>query len=240
VLKLPQPPASPPPGRAIAGVGAATLGIGSSYITQTTTSERRQLDLGRYRVTQNVARMAGPFVGYLFIGLPNVSPLRGPEGRPAPWLSFWACLSRGSMPQGPQEGLRLPVVKSFRSCIPCDCCPACLALRRWTVAPLPPSSCSTGENWQPKGTRQHTPKLCVCGSRSGQLATPSVLARLATLCRYTIPGWAAFVLVAALAVVFAWCFVDPTEENEHLVRVRGGAGRWPLDPGPAHLGQQCR
>jgi hypothetical protein len=53
-------------------VGAATLGIGSSYITQTTTSERRQLDLGRYRVTQNVARMAGPFVGYLFIGLPNV------------------------------------------------------------------------------------------------------------------------------------------------------------------------
>lgn len=61
--------------RAIAGVGAATLGIGASYITQTTTSERRQVVLGRYRVTQNVARMAGPFVGYLFIGLPNVSRL---------------------------------------------------------------------------------------------------------------------------------------------------------------------
>ena len=33
--------------RLVAGVGAATLGIGSSYITQTTTSEQRQVKLGR-------------------------------------------------------------------------------------------------------------------------------------------------------------------------------------------------
>lgn len=32
--------------RLVAGVGAATLGIGSSYITQTTTSERRQVCRG--------------------------------------------------------------------------------------------------------------------------------------------------------------------------------------------------
>lgn len=59
--------------RAIAGVGAATLGIGSSYVTQTTTSARRQIVLGWYRISQNVARMVGPFVGYLFLGLPNVN-----------------------------------------------------------------------------------------------------------------------------------------------------------------------
>ena len=38
--------------RLVAGVGAATLGIGSSYITQTTTAARRQVKLGRYRITQ--------------------------------------------------------------------------------------------------------------------------------------------------------------------------------------------
>jgi MFS family permease len=33
--------------RLVAGVGAATLGLGSSYITQTTTSAQRQVKLGR-------------------------------------------------------------------------------------------------------------------------------------------------------------------------------------------------
>ncbi|KAL4448828.1 hypothetical protein ABPG77_007545 [Micractinium sp. CCAP 211/92] len=63
-------------GRGIAGAGEATLGVGSSYITQTTTHERRQarlhIVLGRYRISQNIARMVGPFVGYLFLGLPDV------------------------------------------------------------------------------------------------------------------------------------------------------------------------
>jgi hypothetical protein len=36
--------------------------------------------------------------------------------------------------------------------------------------------------------------------------------------------------VAALAVVFAWCFVDPTEENEHLVRPEAAANRGPPSP----------
>ncbi|KAI7837448.1 hypothetical protein COHA_008706 [Chlorella ohadii] len=106
--------------RLIAGMGAATLGIGSSYITQTTTSAQRQVKLGRYRITQNVARMVGPFIGYLFLGLPNVS-----------------------------------------------------------------SSSSTGLklfNW------------------------------------YSVPGWCAFALVVLVAIFFAWAYVEPTEENEHLVK----------------------
>ncbi|GAB4814374.1 hypothetical protein N2152v2_001420 [Parachlorella kessleri] len=60
--------------RLVAGIGAATLGLGGSYLTKTTTLEERQLKLGRYRITQNVARMAGPFVGYAFLGLPEVTP----------------------------------------------------------------------------------------------------------------------------------------------------------------------
>ncbi|GAB4814373.1 hypothetical protein N2152v2_001419 [Parachlorella kessleri] len=59
--------------RLVAGIGAATLGLGGSYLTKTTTLEERQLKLGRYRIVQNVARMVGPFVGYLFIALPDVS-----------------------------------------------------------------------------------------------------------------------------------------------------------------------
>lgn len=64
-------------------MGAATLGIGSSYITQTTTAARRQVALGRYRITQNIARMCGPFVGFLFLGLPEVR-----KGL-LKWLNLW-------------------------------------------------------------------------------------------------------------------------------------------------------
>ena len=49
--------------RLVAGVGAATLGLGSSYLAKTTTMAQRQLKLGRYRIVQNVARMVGPNVG---------------------------------------------------------------------------------------------------------------------------------------------------------------------------------
>lgn len=49
--------------RLVAGIGAATLGLGSSYLTKTTTLEGRQVKLGRYRMLQNVARMVGPNVG---------------------------------------------------------------------------------------------------------------------------------------------------------------------------------
>lgn len=59
--------------RLIAGVGAASLGLGSSYITSTTTMEQRQKQLVTYRVSQSLARFLGPFVGYIFLGLPTVS-----------------------------------------------------------------------------------------------------------------------------------------------------------------------
>ncbi|PSC76881.1 major facilitator superfamily domain-containing 8-like [Micractinium conductrix] len=106
--------------RLVAGVGAATLGIGSSYITRTTTHARRQVVLGRYRITQTVARMAGPMLGFLFLGLPEVHA-------------------------GSSTALKI-------------------------------------FNW------------------------------------YTIPGWAAFLVVMLLMTFFAWAFEDPTEENEHLVK----------------------
>lgn len=60
-------------GRLIGGIGLATLGLGSGYIAKTTTLERRQMSLMYYRVSQSIARMAGPFVGYIFLGLPNVN-----------------------------------------------------------------------------------------------------------------------------------------------------------------------
>ena len=41
---------------------------------------------------------------------------------------------------------------------------------------------------------------------------------------YTVPGWAAFVLVVALLLGFLAVFEDPTEDNEHLVKV-GRQGR---------------
>lgn len=34
---------------------------------------------------------------------------------------------------------------------------------------------------------------------------------------YTIPGWLAGVVLTLLCLYFAWAFVDPTEENEHVV-----------------------
>lgn len=34
-----------------------------------------------------------------------------------------------------------------------------------------------------------------------------------------MPGWAAFLLVTVLLLFFAWAFVDPTWDNEHLVKV---------------------
>jgi len=59
--------------RLVAGIGGATLGLGSSYIAQTTTLEARQVKLMQYRVSQSMARMLGPFVGYIFLGLPFVN-----------------------------------------------------------------------------------------------------------------------------------------------------------------------
>ena len=38
--------------------------------------------------------------------------------------------------------------------------------------------------------------------------------------RYTIPGWVACVLVLVLLLMFGLLFRDPTEENDHLVKVR--------------------
>jgi len=59
-------------GRFIAGAGASTLAIGSGYISRTTKLEERQDKLGAYRIYQNIARVIGPFVGYFFLGLPEV------------------------------------------------------------------------------------------------------------------------------------------------------------------------
>lgn len=60
-------------GRLIAGVATAILGLGSAYIAATTTFERRQVALVRYRVSQSIARILGPFFGYFFLGLPEVN-----------------------------------------------------------------------------------------------------------------------------------------------------------------------
>uniref|UniRef100_A0A1D2A9D2 Major facilitator superfamily (MFS) profile domain-containing protein n=1 Tax=Auxenochlorella protothecoides TaxID=3075 RepID=A0A1D2A9D2_AUXPR len=57
--------------RLVAGAGAAVLGIGGSYITRTSTLRKRQAKLGRYRITQNVARSVGPLIGFMFLGLPS-------------------------------------------------------------------------------------------------------------------------------------------------------------------------
>lgn len=106
--------------RLVAGLGAGALGLGSSYVTKTTTLEERQQKMVSYRISQAVARMIGPFVGYIFLGLPTVN-------------------SNSST-----------ALKIF--------------------------------NW------------------------------------YTIPGWVAFVSVLVLSLAFMYMFVDPTEENEHIVR----------------------
>lgn len=61
-----------------------------------------------------------------------------------------------------------------------------------------------------------------------------------------MPGWCAFVVVAVLFGFFWWAFEDPTEENEHLVKVRalhrnggaaqrlGAAGEWTARRGPRY------
>lgn len=59
--------------RLVAGIGAAALSLGSSYIASTTTMEQRQMRLVSYRVSQTLARMFGPWIGYLFLGLPSVN-----------------------------------------------------------------------------------------------------------------------------------------------------------------------
>lgn len=66
--------------RAIAGVGAATLGIGSSYVTQTTTSARRQ-------------------VGALVLWRPG--PLLQMPGCLDGWLGGWHHASQPSPPPKP-------------------------------------------------------------------------------------------------------------------------------------------
>jgi len=48
-------------------------GLGSSYIAATTTLEARQVALMKYRVSQSMGRMFGPFIGYIFLGLPEVN-----------------------------------------------------------------------------------------------------------------------------------------------------------------------
>lgn len=107
-------------GRLIAGMGSATLGIGSGYIAVTSTLQGRQATLATYRISQNIARVIGPFVGYLFLGFPNV------------------------------DASSSTALKIF--------------------------------NW------------------------------------YSIPGWFAFGIVAILTVLFMVVFVNPTEENQHLVK----------------------
>eukprot|EP00889_Picochlorum_renovo_P004695 jgi/Picre1/31725/NNA_007076.t1 len=59
--------------RLVAGIGAAALSLGSSYIASTTTMEQRQTRLVSYRVSQTLARMFGPWIGYFFLGLPSVN-----------------------------------------------------------------------------------------------------------------------------------------------------------------------
>ena len=44
-------------GRLLAGIGLATLGLGSGYIAKTTSLESRQMALMYYRVSQSIARM---------------------------------------------------------------------------------------------------------------------------------------------------------------------------------------
>lgn len=61
-------------GRLIAGAATGSLGLGSTYIAEVTSMHNRQEYLVTYRVSQSVARTVGPFVGYLFLGLPNVAP----------------------------------------------------------------------------------------------------------------------------------------------------------------------
>ena len=106
--------------RLVAGVGAGALGLGTSYCSETTTVDQRQRRLVTYRTSQSVARMVGPFIGYIFLWLPQVNS---------------------------ESSTALQIF-----------------------------------NW------------------------------------YTIPGWVAFVVVAALIGLFWYMFVDPSEENEHIVR----------------------
>lgn len=47
------------------------LGAGGAYITMTSSMEAQQAKMGRFRVTQILARAVGPFIGFLFLALPS-------------------------------------------------------------------------------------------------------------------------------------------------------------------------
>ena len=81
-------------GRFVAGIGAAALALGSSYIANTTTMEQRQARLGTYRVSQSLARTLGPYVGFLFLGLPAVSTASSTALQVFNWYTIpgWAAL----------------------------------------------------------------------------------------------------------------------------------------------------
>jgi MFS family permease len=106
--------------RLVAGIGAGALGLGSSYVAETTTIDQRQKRMVTYRISQSLARMIGPFVGYIFLGLPQVNQASS------------------------------TTIQVF--------------------------------NW------------------------------------YTIPGWVAFFTLLVLVGIFGWMFVDPSLENEHIVK----------------------
>ena len=55
--------------RLIMGTGSAILIVGTSYFATHTSLKGRKLALGGYRMSQTVARMAGPLVGFCFISM---------------------------------------------------------------------------------------------------------------------------------------------------------------------------
>ena len=151
--------------RLVAGVGAGALGLGTSYCSQTTTVDQRQRRLVTYRTSQSVARMVGPFIGYIFLGLPQVNSSSSTALKVFNWYVLKTC------------------TRSGRLC------------------------------------NQHHSLIL-----SFSLTLTLTRALLIALARYTIPGWVAFFVVAALSGLFWWMFVDPTVENEHVVRRAEQAG----------------
>lgn len=82
------------------------------------------------------------------------------------------------------------------------------------LAPLPPQHSGPAayggrHSVQQPWPAQHQPPCHSCGFSSKSKPT-------APLCT----GWCAFVLVLLVAIFFAWAFQEPSEENEHLVKVR--------------------
>jgi len=53
------------------GFGSATLITGLTYITKFTTMKQRFGAVGSYRIAQTIARMIGPSIGFIFVGLPD-------------------------------------------------------------------------------------------------------------------------------------------------------------------------